>query len=131
MQRDQRGWPAQPGAYYAPYGAPQAAYPGYPAWPGAQPQGASYNLPYQNQPMMAPSATALTGSLAACFSAPTMAPSASSTASRSAADVESVAVAFFNSYRNQTHEQRALEILREELPGVAVCASADVAPEIR
>ncbi|MDQ6920021.1 MAG: hydantoinase/oxoprolinase family protein [Candidatus Dormibacteraeota bacterium] len=45
--------------------------------------------------------------------------------------VESVAVAFFNSYRNQSNEQRALEILREELPQVSVCASADIAPEIR
>ncbi|MBJ7613422.1 MAG: methylhydantoinase [Candidatus Nephthysia bennettiae] len=48
-----------------------------------------------------------------------------------ASGVEAVAVAFFNSYRNPSHEQRALEILREELPGVAVCASAEIAPEIR
>jgi N-methylhydantoinase A len=44
---------------------------------------------------------------------------------------EAVAVAFFNSYRDPTHERRALEILREELPGVALCASSEVAPEIR
>lgn len=45
--------------------------------------------------------------------------------------VEAVAVCFLYSYRNADHEQRALEILREELPGTFVCASSDVAPEFR
>jgi len=44
---------------------------------------------------------------------------------------EAVAVAFFNSYRNPAHERRAQEILHEELPGIALCASADVAAEVR
>ncbi|MGE8679077.1 MAG: hydantoinase/oxoprolinase N-terminal domain-containing protein, partial [Achromobacter marplatensis] len=45
--------------------------------------------------------------------------------------VEAVAVCFLYSYRNTDHEQRALEILREELPGTFVCTSSEVAPEFR
>jgi N-methylhydantoinase A len=45
--------------------------------------------------------------------------------------VEAVAVGFINSYRNPAHELRALDILREAFPGLTVCASAEVAPEIR
>ncbi|MFF6980227.1 hydantoinase/oxoprolinase family protein [Streptomyces sp. NPDC008343] len=45
--------------------------------------------------------------------------------------VEAVAVGFINSYRNPTHELRAVDILREAFPGLTVCASAEVAPEIR
>jgi N-methylhydantoinase A len=49
----------------------------------------------------------------------------------SAAGVKSVAVAFFNSYRNPLHEQRASEIIRASCPDLAVCASAEIAPEVR
>ncbi|MEU9842790.1 hydantoinase/oxoprolinase family protein [Actinomadura sp. NPDC048032] len=45
--------------------------------------------------------------------------------------VQAVAVGFINSYRNGVHERRAVEILREAFPELTVCASADVAPEIR
>ncbi|MCC7083235.1 MAG: hydantoinase/oxoprolinase family protein [Burkholderiales bacterium] len=47
------------------------------------------------------------------------------------ADVQAIAVAFFNAYRNPVHEARAVEIVRETLPGMFVCASADIAPELR
>jgi N-methylhydantoinase A len=47
------------------------------------------------------------------------------------AGVKSVAIAFFNAYRNPEHEQRAQAIVREECPGVAVCTSSAIAPEIR
>ncbi len=45
--------------------------------------------------------------------------------------VEAVAVAFFNSYSNPSHEARAADILRAELPGAFICSSADIAPELR
>ncbi|CAM3388382.1 Methylhydantoinase [Bordetella sputigena] len=45
--------------------------------------------------------------------------------------VQSVAVCFLYSYRNPGHERRALDILREALPGVFICTSSDVAPEFR
>jgi len=45
--------------------------------------------------------------------------------------VESVVVGFVWSFRNRVHERRAAEIVREELPGVYVCGSCDVQPEIR
>ncbi len=44
--------------------------------------------------------------------------------------VEAVAVCFINSYANPAHELRAKEILEEELPGVAISASAEIVPEI-
>ena len=44
--------------------------------------------------------------------------------------VEAVAVCFVNSYANPAHESRAKEILEEELPGVAISASAQILPEI-
>jgi N-methylhydantoinase A len=44
--------------------------------------------------------------------------------------VEAVAVCFINSYANPMHELRAKEILEEELPGVAISASAEIVPEI-
>ncbi len=47
------------------------------------------------------------------------------------ARVEAIAVAFFNSYRNPAHEARAVEILRAELPGMFICSSAEIAPELR
>ena len=46
-------------------------------------------------------------------------------------DVEALAVVFLHSFRNSAHEKRAREILAEELPGVSICVSSEVAPEIR
>jgi N-methylhydantoinase A len=46
-----------------------------------------------------------------------------------AAKVEAVAIAFLHSYRNPSHEKRAAEILREELPGVTLSVSHEVHPE--
>lgn len=43
---------------------------------------------------------------------------------------EAVAICFINSYINLGNERRAREILEEELPGVFVCASAEVTPEM-
>ncbi len=48
-----------------------------------------------------------------------------------AQSVEAVAVCFLHSYRNPEHERRARLILEEEVPGVPVTLSAEVAPEIR
>lgn len=45
--------------------------------------------------------------------------------------VQAVAVAFLWSIVNPAHEQRAAELLAEELPGVHVLTSAEVLPEIR
>jgi N-methylhydantoinase A len=45
--------------------------------------------------------------------------------------VESVAVCLLHSYVNPQHEQRIGAILAEELPGVPVSLSAEVAPEFR
>ena len=47
------------------------------------------------------------------------------------AGAESLAIVFLHSYRNDIHERRAIELLREKFPGVAISASIDVAPEIR
>ncbi len=48
-----------------------------------------------------------------------------------AAAVESVAVCFLHSFTNEAHERRAAAVLAEELPGVALSLSCEVAPEIR
>jgi N-methylhydantoinase A len=45
--------------------------------------------------------------------------------------VESVAVCFLFSYLNPAHEDRAKEILAQELPGVFVTTSSSVAPQFR
>jgi N-methylhydantoinase A len=45
--------------------------------------------------------------------------------------VEAVAVCLLHSYLDATHEKRLAKILREELPGVPVTLSCEVAPEIR
>jgi len=45
--------------------------------------------------------------------------------------VEAVAVCFLWSFKYPDHERRAAEIVRQELPGVYVCASVDVQPEVR
>ncbi|MDO4542382.1 MAG: hydantoinase/oxoprolinase family protein, partial [Bacillota bacterium] len=46
-------------------------------------------------------------------------------------EVEAVAVCFLFSFLNPSHEQRAAEIIREELPDVFVTLSSEVAPRIR
>ena len=45
--------------------------------------------------------------------------------------VKAVAVTFLHSFRNDAHEQRVLQRLKEKLPEVTVCISSAVAPEIR
>jgi N-methylhydantoinase A len=47
------------------------------------------------------------------------------------AEVGSVAVCLLHAYRNGSHEERLREILREELPGIAIAISSAVAPEHR
>ena len=47
------------------------------------------------------------------------------------ADVESVAVCLLHAYVDPAHERRVGEILAEELPGVPISLSSDVAPEFR
>jgi len=46
-------------------------------------------------------------------------------------DVEAVAICFLFSFLNPAHEQRVLDLVREELPGVYACTSSDVLPQIR
>ncbi|MFC7693245.1 hydantoinase/oxoprolinase family protein [Paeniroseomonas aquatica] len=48
-----------------------------------------------------------------------------------AAGIEAVAVCFLHSFTHEAHERRAGAILAEELPGVALSLSCEVAPEIR
>lgn len=45
-------------------------------------------------------------------------------------EVKAVAVCFINSYVNGIHENRMKEILEEELPGVFICTSSEILPEI-
>ena len=45
--------------------------------------------------------------------------------------VEAVAVCLLHSFANPAHEQKVAAMLRENLPGVAVTASADVLPVVR
>ncbi len=44
---------------------------------------------------------------------------------------EAVAVSFLHSYINGAHEQRARDILHDELPGRFICVSSEILPEIR
>ncbi len=46
-------------------------------------------------------------------------------------EIESVAVVLLHSYANALHEQRVAELLREELPHLAITLSSVVCPEIR
>ncbi len=46
-------------------------------------------------------------------------------------DVQAVAVCLLHSFAHPDHERRVAEILREELPDVAVTASVDVQPVVR
>ncbi|TNC11582.1 hydantoinase/oxoprolinase family protein [Methylobacterium terricola] len=48
-----------------------------------------------------------------------------------AAGVEAVAICLLHAFANPAHEQRVAEILRAELPGLAVTASTDVLPVVR
>jgi 5-oxoprolinase (ATP-hydrolysing)/N-methylhydantoinase A len=48
-----------------------------------------------------------------------------------ASRVEAVAIGFLHSYANPAHEEQAAALLRKHRPRLAVCTSADVAPEIR
>lgn len=45
--------------------------------------------------------------------------------------IEAVAICFLFSYLNPLHERRAAEIVREEMPGAFVTASADIFPQFR
>lgn len=45
--------------------------------------------------------------------------------------VQAVVVGFVWSFRNRAHETRAVEICREEMPGVYVIGSCDIQPELR
>ena len=45
--------------------------------------------------------------------------------------VEAVAVSFMHSPQNPAHERRALELLREALPGAYLTASAELLPQVR
>jgi len=47
------------------------------------------------------------------------------------AGVRSIAIAFFNAYRNPVHELRAKAIVAESCPGITVCAASEIAPEVR
>lgn len=46
-------------------------------------------------------------------------------------DIEAVGVCLLHAFANPTHERRAAQILREELPGIAVTTSTDVLPVVR
>ncbi len=48
-----------------------------------------------------------------------------------ASGMHAIAVCFLHSFANPAHERRALEILREEAPGLALSASVDVFPVVR
>ena len=52
-------------------------------------------------------------------------------ASLRASGVRSIAIAFFNSYRNPAHELRAKQVIAEAHPDLVVCTSAEIAPEVR
>jgi N-methylhydantoinase A len=45
--------------------------------------------------------------------------------------VEVIAVALIHSYANPAHERRIAEIIRERAPGIKLCISSDVLPEIK
>ncbi|MBN8892327.1 MAG: hydantoinase/oxoprolinase family protein, partial [Rhodospirillales bacterium] len=45
--------------------------------------------------------------------------------------VESIAVGFIHGFVNPVHERRTRDILAEALPGVPVCLSSEVSPEMR
>ena len=51
-------------------------------------------------------------------------------AALAAAGVQAVAVCFLHGFRNPAHERRMAEVLAEEAPGITICLSSDVVPEI-
>ena len=46
-------------------------------------------------------------------------------------DVAAIAICFLNAYVSAAHEERAAEILREELPGLPVTVSSELVPQIQ
>ena len=46
-------------------------------------------------------------------------------------DVAAVAICLIHAYANPAHERRVAEILRDELPGLAITVSSDVLPVVR
>ena len=53
-------------------------------------------------------------------------------ARRAAAEgVKAIAICFLHAFANPDHERQALEILRQEVPGLALSASSDVLPIVR
>jgi N-methylhydantoinase A len=44
--------------------------------------------------------------------------------------VQAVAICFLHAFRNPAHERRMAEIIAEEAPGLTLCLSSDVVPEI-
>ena len=45
--------------------------------------------------------------------------------------IEAVAIGFLHSYANDSHENRAAELLAKALPGISITLSSEVCPEIR
>jgi len=45
--------------------------------------------------------------------------------------VEAIAVCYLNSYLNRTHEERTIQLLREQLPSCFITSSVEVLPSIR
>ena len=45
--------------------------------------------------------------------------------------IEAVAICFLHAYRNPVHEQRARELVAEQLPDAYVCTSSEINPEFR
>ena len=45
-------------------------------------------------------------------------------------DVEAIAICFLNSFTNPDHERRTRELVEEQWPGVFVCTSVEVLPEL-
>jgi N-methylhydantoinase A len=46
------------------------------------------------------------------------------------ADVDAVAISFLWSFKNPSHERRAAEILRQELPDIYIAVSSEIAPRL-
>ncbi len=46
-------------------------------------------------------------------------------------NVEAVAIAFLHAYRNPANEQRAADLLAEQLPNISISMSSEASPEIR
>ena len=45
--------------------------------------------------------------------------------------IESLAICFLHSYRNKSHEQKASEIIKSEIPNITISQSSEVVPEYR